>query len=140
MPGVCRDRSRDASTESCLTNGALAGFASALTVLAACGGEGAPIGANAADDSTAADGSVVLEFSQWWEPELPKGQLRGLMDEFEKENAGVKVKLISAPYASTQQQTVAGAASKTLADVVGLDGAWVSDFAKQKAVTNLTTL
>ena len=118
---------------------ALAGFASALTVLAACGGEGAPIGANA-DDTTAADGSVVLEFSQWWEPELPKGQLRGLMDEFEKANAGVKVKLISAPYASTQQQTVAGAASKTLADVVGLDGAWVSDFAKQKAVTNLTTL
>src|SRR5688500_11829846 len=94
---------------------AVVGLASALSLVAACGGEGAPIGADAADDSTAADGSVVLEFSQWWEPELPKGQLRALMDQFEKENAGVKVKLISAPYASTQQQTVAGAASKTLA-------------------------
>jgi multiple sugar transport system substrate-binding protein len=116
------------------------GVVSALSLLAACAGEGAPIGANADDKSTAADGSVVLEFSQWWEPELPKGALRGMMDDFEKANPGVKVKLISAPYASTQQQTVAGAASKTLADVVGLDGAWVSDFSKQKAITNLTSL
>ncbi|KQU67569.1 sugar ABC transporter substrate-binding protein [Phycicoccus sp. Root563] len=120
---------------------AVVGFVSAVSLLAACaGGEGAPIGANADDNSTAADGSVVLEFSQWWEPELPKGSLRGMMDEFEKANPGVKVKLISAPYASTQQQTVAGAASKTLADVVGLDGAWVNDFSKQKAITNLTSL
>jgi multiple sugar transport system substrate-binding protein len=120
---------------------AVVGFASALSLLTACaGGEGSPIGANADDNTTAADGSVVLEFSQWWEPELPKGALRGLMDTFEQQNPGIKVKLISAPFASTQQQTVAGAASKTLADVVGLDGAWVNDFAKQKAVTNLTTL
>jgi multiple sugar transport system substrate-binding protein len=117
------------------------GFASALSLLGACsGGEGSPIGANADDQSTAADGSVVLEFSQWWEPELPQGALRGLMDEFEKQNPGVKVKLISAPFASTQQQTVAGAASKTLADVVGLDGSWVNDFAKQKAITDLSAL
>ncbi|WP_270886714.1 ABC transporter substrate-binding protein [Pedococcus sp. 5OH_020] len=118
------------------------GAASALSLLAACaGGEGSPVGAGAADKKgTAADGSVVLELSQWWEPELPKGALRGIMDGFEQQNPGIKVKLISAPYASTQQQTVAGAASKTLADVVGLDGAWVNDLAKQKAVTDLTTL
>ncbi len=112
----------------------------ALGTLAACGGgEGSPIG-GAAAGGTASDGSVVLEFSQWWEPELPKGALRGMMDDFEKANPGIKVKLISGPYASTQQQTVAGAASKTLADVVGLDGAWVNDLAKQQAVTDLSAL
>ena len=117
------------------------GMAAALSVVAACGsGEGSPIGGGGGGAATASDGSVVLEFSQWWEPELPKGALRGVMDDFEKQNPGIKVNLISAPFASTQQQTVAGAASKTLADVVGLDGSWVNDFAKQKAITDLSTL
>ena len=111
----------------------------ALGLLTACGGEGSPIGAGA-DDATSSDGSVVIEFSQWWEPELPDGALRGIMDDFEAANPGVKVELISGPYASTQQQTVAGAASGTLADVVGLDGAWVNDLATQNAITDLSAL
>ena len=31
---------------------------------------------------------VTLEFIQWWEPELPSGALRGLMDQFEAQNPG----------------------------------------------------
>lgn len=116
------------------------GAVSALGLLAACSGEGSPIGPAAGGNQTGPGGGVVLEFSQWWEPELPSGALRGLMDQFEQQNPGVKVKLLSAPFASTRQQTVAGAASKTLADVVGLDGSWVNDFAKQQAIADLTTL
>ncbi len=87
------------------------------------------------------DGEVVtIEFSQWWAPELPEDSFRGLMDQFESENPGIKVKLISGPYASTKEQSIAGAATGTMADVVGLDGAWVSDFVKQKAITDLTLL
>jgi multiple sugar transport system substrate-binding protein len=71
---------------------------------------------------------VTLEFTQWWEPELPAGEFRALMDEFEAQNPGIKVELISGPYASTKEQVVAGAAAGTMSDVVGLDGAWVSDF------------
>lgn len=85
-------------------------------------------------------GEVTLEFTQWWEPELPKGTFRALMDTFEKQNPGIKVELLSGPYASTKEQLVAGAASRTMPDVVGLDGAWVSDFAKQGAIANLTEL
>lgn len=113
----------------------------AVSMMAACGGgEGSPVGGAGGDAAKASDGSVTLEFSQWWEPELPKNALRSMMDDFEKQNPGIKVKLISGPYASTQQQTVAGAASKTLADVVGLDGAWVNDLAKQKAIADLTSV
>jgi multiple sugar transport system substrate-binding protein len=83
---------------------------------------------------------VTLEFAQWWDPELPAGAFRGLMDEFEAANPGIKVKLISGPYSTTKEQIVAGAASKTMSDVVGLDGAWVNDFAKQGALENLTGL
>lgn len=84
--------------------------------------------------------TVTIEFAQWWEPELPEGAFRGLMDKFEEQNPGIKVELISGPYSSTQEQLVAGAAAGTMADVVGLDGPWISDFAKQGVIENLTEL
>lgn len=85
-------------------------------------------------------GDVTIEFAQWWEPELPDGQFRALIDEFEKENPGITVDLVSGPYASTKEQLFAGAASGTMPDVVGLDGAWVNDFASQGVIADLTTL
>ena len=97
--------------------------------LAGCGGSGG-----------GADGEVTLEFAQWWEPELPDGTFRVLMDKFEEQNPGIKVELLSGPYASTKEQLVAGAAAGTMPDVVGIDGAWVNDFAKQGAIADLTAL
>lgn len=87
-----------------------------------------------------ADGDVTIEFAQWWAPELPEGSFQSLIDRFEEENPGISVELISGPYASTKEQLFAGAASGTMPDVVGLDGAWVSDFAKQGAIADLTAL
>jgi multiple sugar transport system substrate-binding protein len=104
------------------------------SLVAGCGGgaEEPPAGASS--------GEVTLEFAQWWEPELPANALRGLMDEFEAANPGIKVKLLSGPYASTKEQVTAGAAAGTMSDVVGLDGAWVSDFANQGAIADLSEL
>jgi len=83
---------------------------------------------------------VTIEFIQWWAPELPEGSFRAIMDEFEAQNPGIKVKLISGPYAETRNQIVTGAATGTLSDVVGLDGAWVNDLAKQGAIAALDDL
>lgn len=83
--------------------------------------------------------TVTISFSQWWEPELPAGALRSIINEFEKKNPGIKVKLVSGPYSATKAQTIAGAATGTMSDVVGLDGAWVNDLAKQGALANLDT-
>jgi multiple sugar transport system substrate-binding protein len=110
--------------------------ASVMVLAAACGGSSG--GSSGASGDKA--GVTTIEFSQWWEPELPKGSLRGLMDKFEAANPKIKVKLLSGPFASTKEQTIAGAAAGTMADVVGLDGAWVSDFVKQGAITDLSTL
>ena len=49
-----------------------------------------------------------LEFVQWWEPELPAGALRGIMDDFEAANPGITVTLVSGPYSSTKDQIVVG--------------------------------
>lgn len=83
---------------------------------------------------------ITLEFSQWWEPELPAGEFRALMDEFEAQNPGIKVNLISGPYSTTRDQTVAGAATGTMSDIVGLDGAWVNDFVKQGSLADISKL
>ncbi|WP_269937403.1 ABC transporter substrate-binding protein [Arthrobacter sp. HY1533] len=106
-------------------------MAAATALLASCG---------APDSGKAADGTVTLEFAQWWEPELPKGSLRTLMDDFEAKNPGIKVKLLSGPYASTKEQVIAGAAAGTMSDVIGLDGAWINDFSKQGSLADLSAL
>lgn len=116
-----------------LSAAAIAG-ASAL-VLTACG-SGGDAGVGGGSDG----GDVTLEFAQWWEPELPDGAFRELMDKFEDENPGITVELLSGPYASTKEQVLAGAAAGTMSDVVGLDGAWVNDFAKQGAIADLSAL
>lgn len=113
---------------------------SALTVLvAACGGGGTAAGDDA-DGSAEAGGQVTLEFAQWWEPELPEGFFRQLMDDFEAENPDITVELLSGPYASTKEQVIAGAAAGTSSDVVGLDGAWVSDLTQQGSIADLSAL
>jgi multiple sugar transport system substrate-binding protein len=112
----------------------IAGAATAAATVLALGGC-----ATGGGDSEAG-GDVTIELAQWWEPELPDGAFRGLIDQFEEENPGITVELISGPYASTKEQLFAGAASGTMPDVVGLDGAWVSDFASQGAIADLTAL
>ena len=90
--------------------------------------------------ATSALAETNLEFIQWWEPELPAGTFRSIMDDFEAQNPGITVTLVSGPYATTRDQIVIGAASGTLSDVVGLDGAWVNDLAKQGAIAAMDDL
>lgn len=108
------------------------GAVSAVGALAACGGGSGTGGGSGGDGK--------LEFQQWWEPELPEGFLRELMDEFEAANDGITVELLSGPYAATKEQLIAGAASRTMPDVMGLDGAWVHDLATQNALADLDQL
>ena len=90
--------------------------------------------------ASAALAQTEIEFIQWWEPEMPAGALRGIMDDFEKANPDIKVTLVSGPYSTTHDQIVVGAASGTLSDVVGLDGAWVNGLSKQGAIASLDPL
>ncbi|WP_433688662.1 ABC transporter substrate-binding protein [Micromonospora carbonacea] len=106
--------------------------AATVAAVAACG--------SGDSGDTAADGTVTLEFAQWWGAELPAGDFDKIINDFTAQNPNIKIKLLSAPYASTKQQLVTGAASKTLPDVVGLDGAWVNDFAKQGAIADMSKL
>jgi|TARA_B110000046_G_C12980093_1_gene392925 multiple sugar transport system substrate-binding protein len=90
--------------------------------------------------ASAAFSDTNIEFIQWWEPEMPAGSLRGIMDDFEAANPGITVTLVSGPYSATRDQIVVGAASGTLSDVVGLDGAWVNGLNKQGAITDMGPL
>lgn len=114
--------------------GAVAG--ATLTIAGCSSGGGTTDGGSGGDGG----GGVTIEFAQWWEPELPDGEFRALMDRFEEENPDITVELVSGPYAATKEQLFAGAASGTMPDVVGLDGAWVNDFASQGVIADLTAL
>ena len=109
--------------------------AAAVAFVAACGS-----GSSGGSGDSASGGNVTLEFAQWWGAELPPGDFDKIVNDFTAQNPNIKIKLLSAPYASTKQQLITGAASRTLPDVVGLDGAWVSDFAKQGAIADLSKL
>ena len=61
-----------------------------------------------------------------------------ILDDFEAANPGIKVVTISGPYLTTKDQIIASAATGTMADVVGLDGAWVNVLWKQGALHSLT--
>lgn len=110
---------------------AVVAAAGIVALAAGCGSGGGGTG-----DS--AGGDVTIEFMQWWEPELPDGSFQALIDQFEEENPGIQVERLSGPYASIKDQVIAGAASQTMPDVLGLDGAWVNDFANQGSIANLT--
>ena len=108
-----------------------------IFALAACGGNAAPAAteapkaeAPAAEAPTAeapkAEG-ITLKFQQWWGVELPEGYLQNIVDEYEAET-GVKIELISAPWADTKTAITAGAANGTIADIISVDGAWLSEF------------
>ncbi|MFV0362554.1 MAG: ABC transporter substrate-binding protein [Suipraeoptans sp.] len=106
--------------------------------LVACGGSSSD--SDSGSSTGASDGSgVTLEFQQWWGVELPDGFLAEICQGFTDET-GIEIELLSNPYADTKTQVAAGAAAGTMADVVGLDGAWVYDFAKQGSIANLTEL
>jgi multiple sugar transport system substrate-binding protein len=105
------------------------GVAAVLAVATA----GCASGGASSDDG----GKVTIKFAQWWEPEMPKGVLKSMMDEFHEENPDITVDLVSNPYSATQQQIFAAASANTMPDVVGLDGAWVNQLTKQGALADL---
>ena len=82
---------------------------------------------------------ITLEFQQWWGVELPPGFFADLVSGF-TEQTGIEIQLLDNPFAVTRDQIQVGAATGTMADVVGLDGSWVYDFARQGNISNLTAL
>jgi multiple sugar transport system substrate-binding protein len=75
------------SKDARVKRGAVAAIAAAaaITLVAGCAGGSA----GSSNGGSSAGGEVTLEFAQWWEPELPAGSLRKLMDRFESENPGI---------------------------------------------------
>ena len=75
----------------------------------------------ASDKSEEASGEgVEIEFQQWFDNEMEEGYLQSVCDAFYKET-GIKVKLLSNPYADTKTQLQASSVAGTMADVVALD-------------------
>lgn len=122
-------------------SGALIGVM-ALSLTACGGGSGSDTsGTETTEDTTATDDSgedadsqdtaksdVTLKFQQWWGAELPDGYLDDIVAKY-KEDTGVTVELLTAPWADTKTAITAGATNGTIADIISVDGAWLAEFA-----------
>ena len=104
--------------------------------LVACGGS-SDSGDTGSDTKSEASGSdVTLKFQQWWGAELPEGYLDEICAKYEEET-GVKVELLTAPWADTKTAITAGATNGTIADVISVDGAWLSEFVDMGVLTDV---
>ena len=99
--------------------------------LAACGG------GSSSDDESGDGEAVTLKFQQWWGVELPEGYLQDIVDAY-KEETGVTVELISAPWSDTKTAITAGATNGTIADIISVDGAWLSEFVDMGILTDVS--
>ena len=122
---------------------ALALIAVMVLAMTACGS--APANETAAPTAKAPEApseaakvteKVTLKFQQWWGVELPEGYLEDICAKFEADT-GIKVELISAPWSDTKTAITAGAANGTIADIVSVDGAWLSEFVDMGILTDV---
>ncbi|MGF6989736.1 multiple sugar transport system substrate-binding protein [Lachnospiraceae bacterium PM6-15] len=104
-----------------------------MMALVACGG-----GSDGNKDEGSEDGGsdVTLKFQQWWGVELPEGYLDDICAKYEEET-GVKVELVSAPWSDTKTAITAGATNGTIADIVSVDGAWLSEFVEMSILSDV---
>lgn len=80
-------------------------------------------------DSTVEDTGITLTFQQWWGSELPDGYLEAICEDYYAET-GVTVELLTAPWTDTKTAITAGATNGTIADIVSVDGAWLTEFSE----------
>jgi multiple sugar transport system substrate-binding protein len=79
---------------------------------------------------------VTLVFSQWWSGELPAGALENIARDYEKENAGIKIKIESASRGevlSRLQEGQAEAKRKKTIDVASIEPEWPGAFSESFA-------
>ena len=118
-----------------------------LTGLVGCGNNSTPKAESSGGDTkevsseaeTKKAGGVTIKFQQWWGGELPEGYLQKICDEYEAAT-GNKVELLTAPWADTKTAITAGATNGTIADVLSIDGAWLSEFVDMGILTDLSTV
>ena len=71
--------------------------------LAACGGNDANNNASANNEANSSGSGTTIQFQQWWGVELPEGYLEDIVAQY-KEDTGVTVELLSAPWADTNNR------------------------------------
>ena len=92
------------------------------------------------ESTESTDGTgITLKWQQWWQVECPDGYVEALVEEYEKQT-GVRIELLSAPFADTKAAITAGASTGMMADIVSIYGTWVYEFADQGILANMSEL
>jgi multiple sugar transport system substrate-binding protein len=86
---------------------------------------------------------VTVVFSQWWSGELPDETLESIARDYEKENAGIKIKIESSSRAEVMsflKEKPAESKRKKTVDIVSIESAWPEIFSDALAQDQAFTL
>ncbi|HVP36463.1 MAG TPA: extracellular solute-binding protein [Terriglobales bacterium] len=81
---------------------------------------------------------VVLDFWQFWTDPQVKPTLLEIINEFEKENPGIKIKLTDLTWSEGHDKIVVAFASGTTPDVLELGSDWVPEFSSQDVLLDVS--
>ncbi len=109
-----------------------------ISMIVGCSSDSSDTSEETSSEEASSEG-VEIEFQQWFDNEMEEGYLQSVCDDF-YEKTGIKVNLLSNPYADTKTQLEASSVAGTMADVVALDGGWIYDYATQGMLMDLNEL
>jgi len=91
----------------------------------------------AAETTTKAAGEVTLTWTEWWDSEWGEEIMVDLIATFEKQNTGIKINRIYNAWFDTYNKTLAMAQVGKPADIMGMEGIWMSSLDKLGALEDL---
>jgi len=82
--------------------------------------------------------NIVLEFYQFWTDPAVKPTLMETIDDFEKENPGIKINLTDLTWSEGHEKIVVAFASGTAPDILELGSDWVPEFSSQDVLLDVS--
>jgi multiple sugar transport system substrate-binding protein len=82
---------------------------------------------------------IILEFYQFWTDPAVKPTLLQMIDDFEKENPGIKINLTDLTWSEGHEKIVVAFASGTAPDIIELGSDWVPEFSSQDVLLDVTS-
>lgn len=84
--------------------------------------------ATGANEKKTSGKPVELEFIQWWASEDGGDFFDSVITEFETQNPGIKIKLVTMPFGDSRNQVIASHATGMTSDIIGMNPPWTREF------------
>ena len=89
--------------------------------------------------SSCADSNKDIKIINFWAMGAEGDYVTHLLDEFEKENPGIKIHVQQIPWTAAQEKLITAYASDNLPDIFQLGNTWIPQFKELRALEELSS-